>query len=311
MTRYILGRIASLLFSLFAVSVIIFVTVRAVPGGPWSEEKIPLTGAARANTLRKYGLDKPLVQQYWVFLKNAVRLDLGNSFKSPDDTVLGLIGRVWRPTFQIGLATVLITFVGGLTLGIIAATKRNTPLDYFITFFSTVGITVPNFVVAVWLILIFSLYLHLLPTSGWGSPKQMIMPVIAYCLSPMGVVARFTRVFMLEAMTGDYVRTARAKGLKERTIVTRHILKNALIPLLTILGPLVPDLMTGSIFIELTFGVPGLGRYWVTSILDRDYPVIIALMLLIALVWGSLYLITDLLYTVIDPRVRLKAEKGE
>lgn len=306
MTRYLLGRIVALLFSIWVVSVIVFVTLRAVPGGPWDQTKMPLPPEAKANILRKYGLDKPLLVQYWNFIKNAVRFDFGVSYQNPTYSVIKLIGERWPATAMVGLPTVAMTFIGGMTLGIIAALRRNTIVDYVITFFSVSAMTIPNFVVAIWLILIFSIYFEVLPPGGWGTPKHLIMPVIAYGLAPMALVARITRLNMLEAMAGDYVRTARAKGLLPRIVIMRHVMKNALIPIVTLLLPIIPDLMTGSIFIEQTFTIPGLGRYWVTSILDRDYPVVMALMLLIAVVWGTLYLITDILYVAIDPRVRLR-----
>jgi ABC-type dipeptide/oligopeptide/nickel transport system permease component len=170
---------------------------------------------------------------------------------------------------------------------------------------ATLGFAVPNFVIGIWLILIFSVTLHWLPTGGWGTAQKMIMPALVYAASPMSLVARYTRVNMLEAMRADYVRTARAKGLSERTIILRHILKNALLPLITVLGPQIPNIATGSIFIESVFRIPGLGRYFVTSTQQRDYPMIMATMLIVALLWGFTYLLSDILYTVVDPRVRL------
>ena len=164
----------------------------------------------------------------------------------------------------------------------------------------------PSFVIATWLILIFAVRLRWLPTGGWGEPKHYIMPVFAYALLPMAMVARYTRVSMLEVLHSDYVRTARSKGLNERAIVLRHVLKNASIPLITVLIVFIPDLLTGSIFIESVFRIPGLGRFFITSTFSRDYPMIMALILLIAVVWGLTYLIADILLTVVDPRIRLK-----
>jgi peptide/nickel transport system permease protein len=160
------------------------------------------------------------------------------------------------------------------------------------------------------MILIFSVRLHWLPTGGWGTPAQFIMPTIVYALAPMALVARYTRVNMLEALRADYVRTARSKGLKGNTIIFRHILKNALIPLITVLGPQIPNIATGSIFIEATFRIPGLGRYFVTSTFNRDYPMIMATILLVAVLWGATYLLSDILYTVVDPRVRLGGQRS-
>jgi ABC-type dipeptide/oligopeptide/nickel transport system permease component len=182
-------------------------------------------------------------------------------------------------------------------------------VDYLVTLLATLGFAVPNFVIAIWLILIFSVTLHWFPTGGWGKPINYIMPVIAYSLAPMAGVARYTRVNMLESLRADYVRTARAKGMSEPVIIFRHVLKNAFIPLITVLGPQIPNIATGSIFIESTFRIPGLGRYFVTSTFNRDYPMIMATMLLAAFLWGITYIITDILYTLVDPRVHLKATR--
>ncbi|MFB0547110.1 MAG: ABC transporter permease [Anaerolineae bacterium] len=306
MTRYILGRLAGLLFTIFMVSVTTFLLMHSVPGGPFDEDKQPLPPEAKANILRKYGLDRPLWEQYLRYAWHALRLDFGIPFQSPTETVTELIARVWPVTLQVGIMTISLAYGGGLALGIIAAFKQNSWIDYIVTFFATLGLTVPSFVIAVWLIMIFSVRLGWLPTGGWDKPQHAIMPVIAYSLAPMALVARYTRVSMLEVIRADYVRTARAKGLTEGAIVLRHVLKNALIPLITVLGPDIPNLLTGSIFIEYTFRIPGLGKFFVTSTQERDYPMIMAMMLLIAIVWGITYLISDILYTAVDPRVRLK-----
>lgn len=305
MTRYILGRLAGLVFVIIAASLITFLLMHAVPGGPFDEDKMPLPPAAKANILRKYGLDRPLWEQYLRYMWNALHLDFGIPFQSPTETVLQLIARVWPPTIQLGLMTIAVAYGFGLLFGILAALRQNSWLDYSVTFLANLGITVPNFVVATWLILIFSVRLRWLPTGGWERPEHVIMPVLAYALAPMAMVARYTRVSMLEALRADYIRTARAKGLSERQVILRHVFKNALIPLITVLGPEIPNLLTGSIFIESVFRVPGLGRFFVTSTWERDYPMIMALILLIALLWGIMYLISDLLYTMADPRVRL------
>lgn len=306
MTRYLLGRMAGLLFAIFAASLITFLLMHSVPGGPFDETKMPLPPEAKANILHKYGLDRPLWEQYVRYVWNALHLDFGIPFQSPTETVVELIKRVWPPTVQLGLMTITFAYVTGFILGLLAALRQNTWLDYAVTLLATSGIAVPSFVVATWLILIFSVRLRWLPTGGWEEPKNYIMPVLAYSLAPMALVARYTRVSMLEALHADYVRTARAKGLPEWRVVLQHVLKNALIPLITVLGPYIPDLLTGSIFIESVFRIPGLGRFFVTSTWERDYPMIMALIILIAVLWGITYLLSDVLYTVIDPRVRLK-----
>lgn len=309
MIRYILGRLLGLIGTLVLVSIITFSLMHAVPGGPFDEEKQPLPPAAKANILRKYGLDQPLYVQYFRYMWNAVQFDFGIPYQSPTETVTELIKRVWPPTLQLALVVIIFSYSTGMLLGSLAAKYQNSILDRVVTVLSVMNVAVPNFVFAIWLMLIFSVTLGWLPTGGWGKPIHYVLPVIVYSLPPIGWVARYTRVNMLEAMHADYVRTARAKGIKERTITTRHVLKNALIPLITILGPEIPNIATGSIFIEATFRIPGLGQYFVTSTFTRDYPIIMATMLLAAVLWGVTYLITDILYTAIDPRVRLTGRR--
>ncbi len=312
MLRYILGRLGWLIFTFVIVSIITFSLMHAVPGGPFDETKQPLPPAALANILHKYGLDKPVWQQYLLYMKAVVfHFDFGIPFQSPTETVIGLISRVWPVTLQLAGVVIVSAYGLGLLLGILAALHQNTWIDQAVTFFATLGFTVPNFVVGVWMILILSVKLHWLPTGGWGTPQQFIMPAFVYMLAPMALVARYTRVNTLEALRADYVRTALAKGLKENIVIFRHVLKNALIPLITVLGPQIPNIATGSIFIEVTFRIPGLGRYFVTSVFNRDYPMIMATMLLIAFLWGITYLLTDILYTLVDPRVRLTGQRSQ
>lgn len=315
MARYLVGRLLSLVFVLFAVSLITFTLMHSVPGGPFDEGKQRLPDAAKANILRKYGLDQPIHVQYAKYMWSALHLDFGIPYQVPTETVTSLIAKTWFVTFQVGVMTVILAFGTGLVLGTLAAYRRGSWLDTGVTFLSMLGTTLPNFVVALWLILAFAYGLKILPSGGWNEPndwlipgvfsKNWVLPVLAYALLPMAVVARYTRASMVEALQSDYVRTARAKGLRDRAILSRHVLKNAAIPMVTALGPIIPDLITGSIFIESVFRIPGLGKYFVTSTFNRDYPMIMALILLIALLWGVTYIITDLLYAVLDPRVRL------
>ncbi|MFL5805753.1 MAG: ABC transporter permease [Roseiflexaceae bacterium] len=310
MARYLIGRIIGLVIVFIIVSMVAFLLMHSIPGGPFDEEKQPLPPAAKANILRKYGLDRPLYEQYARYMWSALHGDFGIPFQSPTETVIQLIGRVWPTSIQLGGLAVLVAFTSGLTFGIIAAVKQNTWIDYVVTFISTLGITVPNFVIAIWLLLLFAVRLRWLPTGGWptgggGDWKSMIMPVITLALGPSALVARYTRSSLVEVIHSDYIRTARAKGLAERAVVLRHALKNALIPLITILGPQIPNLITGTIFVEVIFRVPGLGKFFVSSIFLRDYPMIMATMLLVAMLWSITYLLSDILYTVVDPRVRL------
>jgi peptide/nickel transport system permease protein len=310
MVRYLVGRIIGLIVVFIIVSIVAFLLMHSIPGGPFDEEKSPLPPAAKANILRKYGLDRPLHEQYLRYMWNALQGDFGISFQSPTETVIQLIGRTWPVSIQLGLSAVVVAFVSGLLFGIIAAVKQNTWIDYVVTFISTLGITVPSFVIAMWLLLLFAVRMRWLPTGGWpttgnGDWKTMIMPVLTLALGPSALVARYTRSSLVEVIRSDYIRTARAKGLSERAVVLRHALKNALIPLITIFGPQIPNLITGTIFVESIFRIPGLGRFFVSSIYLRDYPMIMATMLLVATLWSITYLLSDILYTIVDPRIRL------
>ncbi|NJN82655.1 MAG: ABC transporter permease [Caldilineaceae bacterium] len=320
MTRYLAGRVLSLIFVMLLVSMITFALMHSVPGGPFDEEDSPLPPAAKANILAKYGLDKPIHIQYLNYMKNVVlHFDFGIPFQQPNTTVTALIAKSWRVTLQVGVMTVLVSFGVGITLGVLAAYRQNSWIDTSTTFVAMMGITTPNFVVSMWLILIFAVQYKFLPMGGWNSSgncligdeficTDWIMPVIAYSLAPLAIVARYTRSSIVDVMRQDYARTAKAKGLNDQTVMFRHVMRNALIPMITALGVIIPNLLTGSIFIEAVFRINGLGKYFVTSIFSRDYPMIMALFLLIALLWSLTYLITDLLYTWADPRIRLGAK---
>jgi peptide/nickel transport system permease protein len=319
MTQYIVGRLLSLVFVIIAVSMITFSLMHAVPGGPFDEDKQPLPPAAKANIMRKYGLDQPVWRQYINYMSNAVQFDFGIPYQQPTTTVSELIRRTWAITAQVGIVTIFFAFSVGLTLGIIAGYNQNSWIDTFVTFLAMLGFIMPSFVIGTLSVLFFAVYLGWFPMGGWGETgclvenyfcRDWVLPVMAYALAPMAIVARYTRASVIEYLNADFVRTARAKGLGARPIMLRHVLRNAMIPMVTVMGPIIPDLITGSIFIESIFRIPGLGRYFVTSTFNRDYPMIMATVLLIALLWGLVYLLTDILYTRLDPRVRLGAKEA-
>ena len=310
MVVYLLGRLTGILVVFTIVSMLAFVLMHSIPGGPFDEEKAPLPPAAKENILHKYGLDRPLYEQYGLYMWSALHGDFGISFQSPTETVVQLIARAWPTSMQLGGMAVLLAASIGLTAGILAAVHQNTWIDYVVTLVSTLGITVPNFVIALWLLLVFAVGLGWLPTGGWPSGgdsdfKPLILPVVTLALGPSALVARYTRSSLVEVLHAEYIRTARAKGLRDHAVVLGHALKNALIPLITILLPQIPNLITGTIFVEVIFRVPGLGKFFVSSIYLRDYPMIMATMLLVATLWSLTYLLSDVLYTVVDPRIRL------
>lgn len=308
MVAYIINRLFGLVLVFFIVSIVAFLLMHAVPGGPFDEDNMPLSPQAKANILAKYGLDQPIHVQYYKYMSKALQGDFGTSFENPDSSVAKIIGQVWPKSIQLGGMTVLIAITSGIIFGILAGIRQNSWIDSTITFISTLGLTVPNFIIAIWMMLIFVIYLDLLPlgltNDNWGDWKAWVMPTIALGLGPMGITARYTRASIVDVISQDYIRTARAKGLNESMVVWRHALKNALIPIITVVGPMVPNLMTGTIFVETMFKINGIGKFFVTSTLNRDYPMIMALMLIIASLWGFVYLLTDLLYTTLDPRIK-------
>jgi peptide/nickel transport system permease protein len=310
MVVYLLGRVTGIVVVFIIVSMLAFGLMHSVPGGPFDEEKAPLPPAAKENILHKYGLDRPLYEQYGLYMWSALHGDFGISFQSPTETVIQLIARTWPTSMQLGGLAILLAGTIGLTSGILAAVHQNTWIDYVVTFVSTLGITVPNFVIALWLLLVFAVGLGWLPTGGWPGGgtadfRTMFLPVLTLALGPSALVARYTRSSLVEVLHAEYIRTARAKGLRDHAVVLGHALKNALIPLITILLPQIPNLITGTIFVEVIFRVPGLGKFFVSSIYLRDYPMIMATMLLVATLWSTTYLLSDILYTLVDPRIRL------
>ena len=271
--------------------------------------------------MRKYGLDKPMYVQYLNYMKNALRVDFGIPFQQPQTTVTALIAKTWRVTLQVGVMTVLLSFSVGITFGLIAAYHQNSWIDNIVTFGSMLGFTVPSFVVSLWLILIFAVRLKWLPMGGWSDSGQCligdqffctdwIMPVIAYSLAPMAIIARYTRSSIVDVMRQDYARTAKAKGLDDRTIMIRHVFRNALIPMVTALGVIIPNLADRQHLHRVDLSHQWFGTFFVTSIFNRDYPMIMALFLMVAFLWGFLYLLTDIIYTWVDPRVRLGSKGG-
>ncbi|MBI3942969.1 MAG: ABC transporter permease [Chloroflexi bacterium] len=307
MIRYILGRLVGLAGVLMAVSIITFLMMHAVPGGPFDaaqKAEIPVPENVRQEFMHKYQLDKPLYIQYLSYMGNALQGDFGKSFRI-GEPVTDFVARTWPVTMRLGLVTIAISFTLGLLMGILASIKPNSWLDYVTSIAVVTNIVTPTFVVAILLIVVFSIRLHWLPTGGMGTPQHWIMPLVAYSLGPIAIIARYTRSAMLEVLNSDYIRTARAKGLHSRTIILVHALKNAFIPIVTIMGPLAATMVTGSFFIETIFRIPGMGNQLTLSIYNRDYPVIMALSLLWSTVIAVAYLITDLLYAWIDPRVKL------
>lgn len=306
MFDYIIRRILGILFTLLLLSIFTFALSRTVPGGPWMQgAEIPMSEKQVAQFKAKYGLDKPVWQQYLVWLRNAVVLDFGTPFSAPEKTVTAIIRDLLPYSALVGGLAATLAITVGIALGITAAARPNSWFDSAVTIFAVgIGI-VPSFVMGFILVYIFAAKLRWLPSGGWGDVSHLVLPVLAFGLPAIGGVARWTRQCMLEAIQSDYIRTARSKGLGGRTIMVRHVLRNALIPMITSFLPMFPGMMTGSIFVEKVFGLPGLGSWFVLSSTNRDYPMVLGITIFWAVLIMSTYLLTDILYGIIDPRVRV------
>jgi oligopeptide transport system permease protein len=301
--RYFVGRFLWIIPVLFAVTALTFLLMHTVPGGPWAREKaLPAATVERLN--QKYGLDAPIYEQYIRWVGDLAQGNLGPSYKYQDRTVNDIVGDGILTTAQLGLMAFLLAVLAGIPLGILAALGHNRWPDYLSTGISIIGIAMPSFVLALLLVVFFGVTLRWLPTGGWKGPETWVLPTVALAGFPIAVIARYTRASMLEVTRKDYIRTAQSKGLGSRAVVSRHMLRNALIPVVTILGPTLAFLVTGSFIIETIFGIPGVGRYYITSISQKDYGVLMAMTILYAFAVAFLNLVVDVLYAYIDPRIR-------
>jgi peptide/nickel transport system permease protein len=304
---YAAYRLMWLVPTLLAMALVTFLVMHATPGSPLdpvAEGANPLSPEAQKNLAEAYGLDKPLWAQFAIFVSKAVRGDFGQSFIYKTRTVGEILVETFPTSLLLGSMALALAVAGGVSLGILAAVYQNRSWDYLSVLLATLGVSVPNFVLAVFLIVLFSLLIPILPTGGWGSPRDWVLPTVTLALGPLGIIARFTRSSMIEVIRSDYVRTARAKGLAEQPVILRHVLKNALIPVVTLLGPMFAAVGTGSFFVESIFRVPGMGRFFVLSMTGRDYPMIMAVVLLYGAFLAVMNLAVDLVYGAIDPRIR-------
>ena len=306
MARYIFKRIIAGILTTFVLITATFFLMHAIPGGPFSpaeEKNVPVEVLERLN--EKFGLDKPVWEQYIIYLKGLLHGDMGISYKQLDVTVNETIQRGFPVSAKVGIIAVLTSLLIGVALGITSAIHRNSWADWGSMVFATVGISVPVFVIAVLLLYLFSVWLKWLPTFGLTSWKHYILPVACLSFNPIAYIARQTRSSMLEVMEQDYIRTARAKGVPELWVVLRHALKNAIMPVVTYLGPLIAGLLTGSFVVERLYAIPGIGRDFVTSISDRDYTMIMGITIFFGIFVIICNLIVDIAYAIIDPRVKI------
>lgn len=317
--QYLAKRLLTIALSIVVVTIITYCLMVIAPGSFFDIQRFQ-TGAASSSTLTqeetevlrkgfeaKYGLDKPLWLQIASYLKDAVRFKFGPSFTNPTMTIEDQIKEKFPVTLTLGILSMVLALAVGIPLGILSALKRNSWIDYATTTAAMTGQIIPAYVLAILLIVLFSVTLGWLPTSGWGTPREMILPVVAVALGPMGIIARFMRVSLLDTLNQDYIRTAYAKGGTDRAVIMKHALRNSLIPIATVVGPNLGYILAGTaVFIEQIFRVPGVGALFITAAGSRDYPLLVTSTFVLALTIMGMNLIVDLLYAFLDPRIELK-----
>ena len=301
---YIVKRILLAILTVFLVITITFFVMHAVPGGPFTSEKA-VTPAVQEALEKKYGLDKPLFEQYITYLGDVVTLDFGPSIKMRGRDVIDIIGDGLKTSAKLGVFAAGIALVLGVVLGSVAALNRNKLIDRIIMVFTTAFVSMPSFIMGSLLLIVFCIALQLLPANG-STAAGLILPVITLSLSPLSNITRLTRSSMLDVLGQDYIRTARAKGVSKVKIIFGHALKNSLIPVITYFGPMLAYIVTGSLVVEQIFAVPGIGDKFVNSITNRDYPLIMGTTIVLAVFIVIMNLISDILYKVVDPRINLE-----
>jgi oligopeptide transport system permease protein len=304
---YFFKRLAGAVPTLFIIITAAFFLIRAAPGGPFDQEQT-LPPEIQANLERSYGLDLPIWAQYARYLQSLAHGDFGPSFKYKDYSVTELIRQGFPVTLQIGLAALLLALIVGVPLGVFAALRHQSAIDHGTMALAVVGIAIPTFVVLPFMGLVFGVYLHWLPVAGWepGAPQYLILPVIALSLAPLAYITRLTRGNMLDVLQAQYIRTAFAKGLPLRTVILRHALRPALLPVASYLAPAVASIMTGSLVVETLAGLPGIGRYLVQGALNRDYTLVMGMVIIYSVLLIAMGLLVDLLYVWLDPRIRFE-----
>lgn len=309
MGKFVLRRLLSLIPTMFLIVTFSFFIIRVAPGGPFSSEK-KVTPEVMANLMHKYHMDEPLMKQYLRYMGDMLHGDLGPSYKNKDYTVNQLIGASMPNSIVLGVTALAIALILGTLAGLISAIRQNTWPDYLCMSFASLGISIPTFVIGPVAVLIFAMKLKWLPTSGWLDSKAgaltLIMPAMTLALPYFSSITRLTRSSVLEVLRSDYVRTAHAKGLKKSEVMFKHVLRGALLPIVTYLGPAFAGIVTGSVVIEQIFLVPGIGNYFVKSALNRDYTLILGTVIVYSLILVLMNFIVDVLYGFLDPRISYK-----
>ncbi|MFP7492581.1 ABC transporter permease [Terribacillus saccharophilus] len=310
MALYLIRRFFIMIATILVIATLTFILMHSIPGNPFTTQDRSTSEAVQENLNAHYHLDEPMIVQYGIWLKSLATFDFGPSIKQPTETVNDLLGRGFPISAELGMWTITIALLSGITLGVLAALKHNGLIDYIAMTLAVLGISVPNFILATLLIQQLAVNLQLLPAATWSSPMHMIMPIIALATGPTAIIARLTRSSMLEVLTQDYIKTARAKGLSPTKIVIKHALRNALMPVVTILGTLVASILTGTFVIERIFAIPGMGKYFVESINNRDYPVIMGTTVFYSAFLIFMLFLVDVVYSILDPRIKLHKKGG-
>ncbi len=308
MLNYIIKRIIASVITLWVVITITFLLIHTIPGGPFDFDR-NLPEIIKKSIEERYNLNKPIWWQYQDYLKNLVKFDLGPSFSYEGMTVNQLIHNGFPISAQLGVSAIILSMVIGIPFGIVSALRQGKWQDRFVMFLATLGITIPSFVLATLLLYFFTLKIPLFPPISWGTAAHFVLPSIALAGGPTSMISRLTRSSLLEVIRQDYIRTARAKGLTDRVVIYKHALKNAIIPVLTYLGPLIAGILTGSFVIERIFTIPGLGRQFVESITNRDYTAILGVTIFYSAFLIICNLIVDILYGFVDPRIRFEEQE--
>ena len=305
MLRFIGRRLLVAIPTLFLVVTIAFFMMRAAPGSPFALDR-KLSPEIERNVMAKYGMDRPLGQQYATYLGDVLTGDFGPSLKYKDKTVLQILQENYKVSLVVGGSAILLAAAIGMTLGVLGALQQNGWIDIGVTGVAILGVCIPTFVTAPLLVLLFGSILQLLPNGGWngGALQNLVLPVTVLALPQIAIISRLTRAGMIEVLQSNYVRTARAKGLPAHRIVLKHALRAAILPLISYLGPACAGLLTGSLIVEQVFNLPGLGKFFVISALQRDYTVVMGMVIFYAALVVILNLVADLLYAALDPRVR-------
>nr|WP_321502744.1 ABC transporter permease [uncultured Dethiosulfovibrio sp.] len=308
MVQYILKRISYMILTLLVVIAMTFFLMRSIPGDPLASLARTLPEQTQANFYAKYGLDKPLFQQYLIYMKNLLKGDLGESVVYAGRSVSETIVQTSPVSAAVGGLALVVGLIVGISLGIVAALYKNSWPDYLVMFIAILGITIPVFVLASLFQYYFSVKLGWLPTSGWGKPQHMVLPVIVLCFGTIATYARYIKSSMLEVLGQDYILTARAKGLSEFQVITRHVMRNSMLPAITILAGRIVGIFTGAFVVERMFSIPGIGFYYISSINNNDYSMTLGTTVFYAALFVVMQLIVDFVYMLVDPRIRLAGD---